>query len=373
MLRNYLISFGITLFLFLILDFFLGEQLLTEIRQYSLNSLRARQDAFERAYRISDKNFHHTLSPNFKGKGKWGSSEYLVCTDSYGFKSKCDTAKSDTKEYDIAFIGDSFTEGVSMSFEDSFVGKIAGAYPTKRIVNLAVVSYSPIIYLRKVKWYLEHGFTFAEVVIYIDVSDIQDEAAVYSESKGELLYQKPESEVIPAVEIVKEDSQKSGYKQIAKRFFPLFFESLHLLKSVWNKPPETPFRYFPRDRAAWTYNPKADGYGTLGVEGGIQKSLRLMSELHQYLKERNIPLSIGVYPWPDQILFDQVHSRQVKVWENFCLNRCKKFYNSFPTFFQMAAKTSREAVVKDYFIPGDVHFNASGHEKIAEDFIQLQK
>ncbi|TGL60132.1 hypothetical protein EHQ58_06420 [Leptospira ognonensis] len=372
MLKNSVIVFGITLFLSFLIDFFLGDLLLKEITQYTLNSIRAHQNAFEKAYRISDKNFHHTLSPNFIGKGQWGSVEYLVCTNPYGFKSKCGMEKSENKEFDIAFMGDSFTEGVSLSFEDSFVGKIASTYPTKRIANLAVVSYSPTIYLSKIKWYLEHGFKFAEVVLYVDVSDIQDEAIVYSENKGELIYHKPENEEIPVVENGKEVSHESSMKQLAKKYFPLTFHSLHLLKYTFLERPETPFHYVPRNRAAWTYNPKAKGYGNLGIEGGIQKSLAVMTELHLYLKERNIPLSIGVYPWPDQILFDEVHSRHVKVWENFCLHRCKKFYNSFPTFFNIATKTGKEETVKDYFIQGDIHFNALGNELIARDFIKLQ-
>jgi hypothetical protein len=57
-------------------------------------------------------------------------------------------------------------------------------------------------------------------------------------------------------------------------------------------------RDFNGGRADWTFDAKASGYGSMGVEGAIQKAKQQMSRLHQTLSRHGIALSVGVYPWP---------------------------------------------------------------------------
>ena len=52
---------------------------------------------------------------------------------------------------------------------------IANKLPDLKIANLAVSSYSPSIYLTKVRYFLEKGITFKRLIVYLDISDIQDE------------------------------------------------------------------------------------------------------------------------------------------------------------------------------------------------------
>lgn len=46
-------------------------------------------------------------------------------------------------------------------------------------------------------------------------------------------------------------------------------------------------------------------YGTMGVEGGIAKAIAQMDKLHALLSEKHIGLSVSVYPWPQQLLYDR--------------------------------------------------------------------
>ena len=55
-------------------------------------------------------------------KTGWGPNTYKLCTNIHGFKSKCGNLGSD--HYDIGFIGDSFTEGLGVQHEKTFVGII---------------------------------------------------------------------------------------------------------------------------------------------------------------------------------------------------------------------------------------------------------
>ena len=63
-----------------------------------------------------------------------------------------------------------------MPYEQTFVGLIAEQMPEKKIANLGVMSYSPTIYYLRLIDFLDKGYTFKELVVYIDISDIQDEA-----------------------------------------------------------------------------------------------------------------------------------------------------------------------------------------------------
>jgi lysophospholipase L1-like esterase len=109
-------------------------------------------------------------------------------------------------------------------------------------------------------------------------------------------------------------------------------------------------------------------YAPLGVQGGIERSLKNMQALADLLRARNIPLSIVVYPWPTQLALDDRDSRQVKIWREFCAKNCKAFIDLFPAMF--AEKDAHPDWYERLFIPGDLHFNAAGNRLI---FTELAK
>ena len=110
--------------------------------------------------RIPHKIFHHTLAPNKVFFDRWGKYKFKICTDNNGFRIKC--GSNSYKNFDIAFMGGSMTEGVG-GFENTYVGMIADEFSDLKIANLAVASYSPSIYLTKVRYYLEKGITFKKI------------------------------------------------------------------------------------------------------------------------------------------------------------------------------------------------------------------
>ena len=113
--------------------------------------------------RIPHKIFHHTFAPNKVFFQHWGEYKFKICTDNNGFKIKC--GSNSDKNFDIAFMGGSMTEGVA-AFENTYVGMIAEEFSDLKIANLAVASYSPSIYLTKVRYYLEKGITFKRLIVY---------------------------------------------------------------------------------------------------------------------------------------------------------------------------------------------------------------
>lgn len=89
--------------------------------------------------------------------------------------------------------------------------------------------------------------------------------------------------------------------------------------------------------------------------------------LASLLKRKGIKFSVGVYPWPDQLVFDSVNSLQVRLWKDWCIqNGCYRFINHFPDFFE---RTSAGSWPTELFLDDDVHFNADGNRLMASKLI----
>ena len=84
-----------------------------------------------------------------------------------------------------------------------------------------------------------------------------------------------------------------------------------------------------------------------------------MRALAGLLAARNIPLTIVVYPWAQQLAQGDRDSRQVALWREFCEGRCKAFINLFPDFF--AATEADKNWYERLFILGDDHYSAAGN------------
>ena len=353
---QYLSIVLISALLFLAIDWMAGDSL-----------ARLVQSDPELRYRLRDDYLHHTLLPNFRtDTAHWGNKDYTLCTDKHGYKQACDAAPL-PNPIDLAFIGDSFTEGIGMPYKHSFVGLVARAAQRseQRVVNLAVASYSPIIYYHKLEQAFARGLQIKHVVALIDISDIQDEAAIYMDCGGYVC--------------TRYDSLTwARLAHALPRHFPTSFELGRSSKRLWSrvkqlfKGPKRIPTIFKRDydRSAWTYNPNIHGYGDMGVAGGIGLALNWMRRTHALLKKHGAELSVGVYPWPAQLLHDKVDSRQVHIWQRFCQEQgCKHFINLFPLFFDKLGRQKPKDIIATYYIPGDVHFNRRGNALIATELI----
>jgi hypothetical protein len=345
---------AITVALFLVLDLVAGSFILDQLA--ALRGLDAR-------FRTRHDIYHHALVPNYDGPASWGSYKvHRMCTDEFGFKKSCDREGASPKSYDIAFIGDSFTEGVGLPWPETFVGKIAARMPAKSVVNLGVVSYAPSIYLAKMRELLNQGFRFRQVVVYIDVNDIQDEAVLYryDPETGAVLdldAEKPEGSLaVPRI------------KRWARRVLPMTYQGYWWAANLMG------FKTLDYSaRSLWTVDINTKGYGAMGAAASVDKSVRLMTELHELLEQHGIRMSVGVYPWPVTLERDTVDSQQVRIWKAFCERRCEYFFNSFPSFFQVARDLGTEKAVEKLFIKGDVHHVSAGTDLIAQDFLEVYR
>ena len=122
-------------------------------------------------------------------------------------------------------------------------------------------------------------------------------------------------------------------------------------------------------RSIWTVDDELfREYG----ERGLESAAHYMEKLVKLAREHSIRLTIAVYPWPNQILHNDLDSIHVRFW-NDCAERMRvDFLNYFPCFVQTdGTEAGHQAVLDHYFLAGDAHWNTAGHELIADNFLAL--
>jgi hypothetical protein len=320
-----------------------------------------------RLARIYDPVYDHGFAANFDGYDVWGEARYPLITDSFGFKDASPREvplKSASRR--ILLIGDSFTEGIGQPFENTFAGLLAeeGAMRPDKVefLNAGVASYSPTIYYAKIKYLLDKGLQFDEVVLFSDSSDVEDEASSYFCIDEDPNYRRycntpPGSVPQPAIKrdfLIDHFAVTNRVRLIVKRW---------LLSRLGNK------RHAINDdhnRIGWTTDhPDPAKYRPLGVDGGIARSLANMTKLSDLLASRNIPLTIVVYPWAQQIAQNDRDSKQVRLWRDFCPGHCKAFIDLFPAIF--AASDADKDWYEHLYIVGDDHFSAQGNRLMSRE------
>src|SRR6202163_3082098 len=328
-------------------------------------STLTRGEEKQRPARIANKIYDHGFAANFDGYDVWGELRYRLTTDSLGFKeASVGNVPLKPAPRGILLIGDSFTEGIGMSFEDSFAGQLyrAGQERSDKIefLNAGVASYSPRIYYKKIKYLLESGLQFDEVVLFSDTSDVTDEATSYfcidDHPKYRAHCTAAEGSAQPAAASPKKPDFFIDRFAVTNRVRITLKRSIQSLLGNRRRSINT-----DHARIGCTI-PGLDvgnSYLPLGVEGGIARSLQNMRALADLLAARNIPLTIVVYPWAQQLAQGDRDSRQVALWREFCPGRCKAFVNLSPVFF--AAADADKDWYEHLFIVGDDHFSVVGN------------
>jgi len=315
------------------------------------------------SFRTADPYFHHGLLPNRHTSNIWGDRIFEIYTNSLGFKDQsCREVSLNPDKKRIVFIGDSFTESMGMTWEESFAGVIAGQLTDTEILNAGVVSYSPKLYYLKTKYLIENvKLKFNELYVFIDNSD----------PLNELTYE----DFIPYND---KPLKKTGYN--IKRYL---FSHSYLYYSVATKIMETrkspvTASWNPMSGAAvldelsveendfiaamlsWSYNPAL--YEKWGRRG-LQLANENMQQLTDLCRQNNIRMTIVIYPWPSVIEQRSLDDVQVGFWKTFCEKNNLKFIDLYPEFITNEEPVS---VIQRLFIPGDVHWNKEGNKLVAE-------
>jgi hypothetical protein len=367
--RNPGISYTVYIILItLILDFCMAHifwKSLAEDRQY-----------YTRGLRCKDPYFHHALEKNVNKPWEWAGI-YPVITNSLGFRdSQIRNIPLVPDKERIVFIGDSFVEGVG-PYEQTFVGIIDGSLQSRNIevLNAGVVSYSPKLYYLKMQYLLERlGLKCSKLVVFVDVSDMQDEIvyknyvpenresskgagyylrtylirhSVIGNLTGRVLYLLSHDADRPLAD--REDEWHGVFGSAAP--------ALPLHYGIWKDDAE-----YYRERPYWYTD---DNYAKWGREGSFLAKSN-MEKLADLCKAHKVEMILAVYPWPEQVRDYAASRKPVLFWREFAAARKIRFIDFFPFFLS----NDPEAAVRQYYIPSDVHFNEQGNGVIAKEFLK---
>lgn len=349
---------------FLVVDFSLAAALkIVGLFEPSYVTSKVREAYYRNPHPV----YHHDLEKNISNYiAEWGKNDYRIDTNSMGFKDSSNrkiSLKPATGSKRILLIGDSFTEGVGIPFNKTFAGLLKNYYRQFNIdiLNAAVSSYSPVIYYRKIKYLIETiGLEFDSVVVFIDLSDAEDEALGYRLDENENVISQGSAANLGAAELPTDSSKP---KMSVKEFFTqytYFLARLRNLSALLKAKTRAWDKGLKQRRALWTIDDNL--YDEFAAKG-LRIAADHMSQLKSYLGKHNIPLSVVVYPWPDQVINNDLQSKQVKFWQNWAKQNKTRFINLFNTFLSKNP-AAPEKTIRNFYIKGDVHWNENGHQTV---------
>lgn len=367
--RHPVLTLSVTVLVAVVVLDFGAAALLQVLGRFSPSYYSARQSALH--YRTRDPMLHHALLPNVDFDwAVWGKVHYRIRTNSLGFRDRSTREVPLMPERErFVFIGDSFTEGVGMEYEQTAVGRLDQHFASRgtEVLNAAVASYSPILYLRKTRHLLEDvGLRFDRLVAFIDLSDIEDEALSYAfDADGNVVSHDGWASARRAR--ADREAEEWDFREFVSAHTVLL-SRLRNLSSWFRRARAVDSDRWKAElnqrRAMWTLDDAL--YQEYGAEG-LRIAADHMTELKRLLDAHGIALTVVVYPWPDQIWRRDLDSRQVRAWRDWAAQHDSQFIDLFPAFIN---GDDPGQVIPKYFITGDVHWNAAGHARVADAFVR---
>ena len=349
-----------SIFLILLLDI-----LLTKAYQNILSYISE-----EKNFMMKNKIYHHELKKNFD------SSNYNIeeiFTDKNGLiQLKQANIEYSNYKNNYVFLGDSFTQGVGVNYEQSYAGILSKKFLKKNvnIINLSAVSYSPVIYYKKTKFFIENkDLKFSKMYLFLDVSDPYDELYRY-ELKNEIVTDRKKKKNY----LTKKLNLDYIYnlKQLISKNTTITYFCLDIIydfvfsKSKKEKEFVKKYGYIVNHQAnLWTHD---NDYFRQEGKKGVELSKKYLSKLKNVLDEQKVDLTIIVYPWPGQIYRNEHSSMHVQVWKDWALENNTKFINLFPIFFNEKERSMADRLkfIDKMYLPSDMHFNLLGHQLVAD-------
>ena len=146
----------------------------------------------DKYWRIPSYHYHHDLRANVDVVENWGSYKYKLITNSLGFRDfeTRNVVKINSEKKRILLIGDSMTEA-PLDYSSSYSGLMTKYFNKNyEVLNAGVGSYSPSNYYYKIKYYLDEGYRFDHIVIFLDISDVVDELQYVYDGNDNLILNK---------------------------------------------------------------------------------------------------------------------------------------------------------------------------------------
>lgn len=257
----------------------------------------------------------------------------LFCTDNNGFRKNCN--KPNQKNFDFLLIGNIFTEGVDLNFEDTYAGIIEDSNEHLKFANLGNRSLNLFDIEKKILSIIDENYvSFEHVLIFI----------------GPKFFQDKKYNVNDTSKIIKHSIKK----RIMDNFF--YFNNLYhwiLLKINRNR--------------IWAYSENNHYTKSIKINKDFTKSLE---NIYKKLEDNNKTLSIVIYPYPNHFIFKNIDTKYIKELEVFCETRCSSFIDMIKVFNFKSKNKNLWKFISEIYLPYSVHFNRKGNKIIADEVLK---
>ena len=302
-----LISFVVSLLLFVVVDIAFSSSILSSSQQEPL--------APEKKPYLERDHGWYELKSDFTGSDNWGDKIYPVKTDHFGFRMD-DQQTVPSAKADVIFLGDSFTYGINGGWSETFVGMVEKQIG-RRVVNAGVSSYSPTVYLHQYQKALDAKILMRGHAVFVglDISDIQDEATRWVVGPTHPVLLQP-------VQAKPSGEMRLSEKIKARMLFTR--RIVGFLKNLTGAQSTSPT--FDMARAAFTWQdwkvldnePYPNGYAPRGVAGGIEHTSIQLKKLGKLANQQGARMYFLIYPWPTQIKYGTARMN----WEKYAADLC---------------------------------------------------
>ncbi len=296
-------------------------------------------------YRKPHYYYHHDLRSNISdAQVKWAHQIYKISTNSMGFRdSDAKIINKRKNKYRIILMGDSFTEGLGVNWEDSFAGILSDQAKNKniQILNAGTIGYSPKIYYLKTEFLINiKKLEFDELIVFIDMSDIDNEH----------MY---------------ENYQPNSQNFINKLI--IYASRYSFILSKVRQPPALKLNnqgipFSDNLRKSYKIPTESRDLKNPYILKGFQLAINNMVKLNQLCLKNNISLKIIIYPWQNNIGYKK--NIQEIIWKDFANQNKIEFLNLFPAFEKKCKNDGKNCF--DLFIPSDPHWSKTGHKFVAD-------
>ena len=311
-----------------------------------------------RDLRRVDRYVHHAFKKNAIVLDRWKNKKILYYTNSLGFRDKerREVPQKTQKEHRILIMGDSITEGVGLVYENTFSHQLEGLFRDGNheveILNAGMGGYCPLLELRQLELFLEAGNTTDEVVVMFDVTDVQDEGAIYTGADWKV---SSEEWIQAALDMWGENDQNA----IRPRLIP--FIQYHLRKLTTTDEVQTKMAELWEFRGNWT---EKDTAHFSWITPGIKSTQENLLKIFDLCRTNDIKFSFVIYPLPVQIMSDKRPSIHQSIYKKFAQEHNLVLHDLFSTFFNLEDwETS--------FLLDDFHWSREGNRIVAKKLYDI--
>ena len=373
-LKKFVIVLSIYLSLDIIFFYFLPKDLKSKLYN-------------NRAHRIKSFYYHHDLRPMASFYDHWGYEKYQIFTNNLGFKDK-NNRKINFKNRNLLFIGDSFTEGVGIKYEDTFVGLIESKLKEKNdnieILNAGVQSYSTSIYLSKIHYLLNiKKLPITDIVVVVSGGDIFDDAYKYLDVDENFILDHVDHKNKIVISLINFFKSNTLIYQVISRItppkvIPGLIKSLFIKKTSLNyDEKENKLLKISNDEISkmsflylqdYNYLFSKDEFDKWGKKA-IDKSINNLKELSKITEKKNINLNILYLYEPTIILREPDIAVLTYIKDSF-----KSLETNSVSFFELndyfKGYKDKYEVYKNLFFINDIHLNKKGNKLVFEEILK---